>query len=194
MRVLVVWAHPLEDSFSAVLCRTAVTALARAGHSVDVLDLYRADFQPCLSMDERRVYHQRAPATGDVTDLVDRLRAAEGLLLVYPTWNFGPPAILKGWFDRVLLPGVAFTLEGGRTRPALDAIRRLGVVTTYGGKRWMVRLLVGDPGARLVRRGLARLCPRLRGCDWLALHDMNSPDAGRREAFMAEVDRRLSRW
>jgi len=194
MNVLVVWAHPLEDSFSAALCATAADALRRAGHAVDVEDLYRSGFRPAMTAQERRAYHETAPEETSVTAEIARLCAADGLVLVYPTWNFGQPAILKGWFDRVMLPGVAFTLDGGRTRPALHRLRRLATVTTYGAKGWIVRHVVGDPGGRVFRRGLRRLCPPACRCDWLALHDMNTPNAGRRTAFLADVDRRLSRW
>ena len=117
MRVLVVWAHPLADSFSAALFHRVCTALEAAGHEVDRLDLYRAGFEACLSRAEREAYHDIAADRTAVTGHIGRLQAAEGLVFVFPTWNFGAPAILKGWFERVLLPGVAFTVEGGTTRP-----------------------------------------------------------------------------
>jgi putative NADPH-quinone reductase len=76
---------------------------------------------------------------------VERLFAAQGLVLCFPVWCFGPPAILKGFIDRVMVPGVSFKLdEHGVLRPNLTHIRRLAAVTTDGRKRaemwWLVLL------------------------------------------------------
>ena len=114
------------------------------------------------------------------------------LLLVYPTWWFGPPAMLKGWLDRIWVPGVAFRLGGpGVLRPLLTNVRRIGVVTTYGSPRWLL-WFVGWPDWRLVRRGLRPLCARRCRLDWLALTRMDSCTAW--ERFLVEERARLARW
>ena len=87
MRVLVVFAHPVETSFSAALHRTTVDALKAAGHEVDDCDLYAEDFQPVMSRQERLDYHNTAINTQPVQAYVDRLKAAEGL--VYPAQAAG---------------------------------------------------------------------------------------------------------
>jgi putative NADPH-quinone reductase len=194
MRVLVVWAHPLEDSFSAALYQRTTAALEAAGHAVDRLDLYREGFEARLSPAERRTYHDPGGDRTAVADHVARLRAAEGLVFVFPTWNFGVPAILKGWFERVLLPGVAFTVEGGATRPGLGHIRRFACVTTYGARRWVVKLVVGDPNRAVFMRGFRRLMPLSTRATWLPLYDMNTPDPDRRAAFLDRVDRTFRAW
>jgi len=194
MRVLVVWAHPLADSFSAALFHRVCTALEAAGHEVDRLDLYRAGFEACLSRAEREAYHDIAADRTAVTGHIGRLQAAEGLVFVFPTWNFGAPAILKGWFERVLLPGVAFTVEGGTTRPGLRHIRRFACITTYGARRWVVKLVVGDPNRTVFMRGFRRLMPLSARATWLALYDMNSPDPARQAAFLDRVGRSFATW
>ena len=125
MRYLVVYAHPVEDSFVAALHRCAVAALREAGHTVDDCDLYAEGFQPALSRAARIAYHD----VGDNRAAVDegdrapaRVRRAG---VRFPTWWYGMPAMLKGYIDRVWLPGVAFELAGGRTRPLLHEYRAL---------------------------------------------------------------------
>ncbi len=125
MRVLVVFAHPVETSFSAALHRTTVDALNSAGHEVDDCDLYAEDFQPVMSRQERLDYHNTAINTQPVQAYVDRLKAAEGLVFVHPVWNYGYPAIMKGFFDRVFITGVSFTLQNGDLKPNLWNIRRM---------------------------------------------------------------------
>ncbi len=136
MRVLVLYAHPLPKSFHASLHRLVVETLREHGHEVDDCDLYAEGFDPVLSAEERSGYHEVPQNRLPVAGYVERLMRAEALVLCFPTWTFGAPAILKGFFDRVLIPGVAFHLNGHRpVRPGLTHIRRIAVVTTYGRPR-----------------------------------------------------------
>ncbi len=96
MRVLLVHCHPRADSFSASLRATAVATLEDAGHEVEIIDLYAQNFDPRLSGDERGGYYDEAAIPLDIAGHVAALRRAEMLVLVYPTWWFGMPAMLKG--------------------------------------------------------------------------------------------------
>jgi NAD(P)H dehydrogenase (quinone) len=100
MRVLVVYAHPLRDSFAAALRDVIVARLREGGHEVDHCDLCAEGFDPVLTPEERRAYNTAQPDLAAVESHVARLRAAEVLVLCFPTWWYGMPAILKGWFDR----------------------------------------------------------------------------------------------
>src|SRR5258708_19892384 len=147
MRVLVVYAHPLSNSFAAALRDAVVARLRDGGHEVDHCDLYAEGFDPVLTASERRAYNPAPPGLTAVEAHVARLRAAEALVLCFPTWWYGMPAILKGWFDRAWTNEVAFTLPegGGAIRPALHNIRKFAVVTTYGSPWWLMKLVLPDP-------------------------------------------------
>lgn len=101
MHCLVVIAHPLEDSLCQSLAQEAIRTLTAAGHAVQVEDLCRTGFAPALTAAERRSYYGPAFDGGAVQAQIDRLLLAEALVLVFPTWWFGFPAVLKGWFDRM---------------------------------------------------------------------------------------------
>jgi len=186
MRILVLYAHPDPESYVAALLRASLDALSRAGHEVDLCDLYAEGFDPVLRLPERRSYHAVPENRRGVEDYVRRLEEAEGLLLVHPVWNFGYPAILKGFLDRVFLPGVSFRIEEGRVRPNLTHLRLLAAITTYGAPRWRA-MLVGDPPRRVTGRMLRVLAaPRARFA-YLAHYDMNRSTPESRAAFLARV-------
>lgn len=188
MRVHLVYAHPLAGSFAAAARDTAMRALAARGHAVDLLDLYTEGFEPRLSAEERERYHDTPANQATVAGYVERVRAAEALVLVFPAWNFGPPAILKGWLDRVMVPGVAFKLVDGDIRPALTNIRHFSVVTSYGQRGWVVRWVIGDPLRKMLMRSFRRcLHPRAR-TRWMPLYDMNRIDDARRRRFLDRLD------
>src|SRR5262245_66319295 len=108
--------------------------------------------QPALARAERIVYHDLGANRGSVPDYIERLRRCDGMVLVFPTWWYGMPAILKGYIDRVWLPGVVFKLDHGRTRPILDNIKRFAVVTTYGSPWWLNKLIFDHNRSMLMRR------------------------------------------
>jgi NAD(P)H dehydrogenase (quinone) len=81
------------------------------GHEIDDCDLYAEGFNAVMSEQERKQYHDVGLNRAPVSAYADRLLEAEALILVYPVWNEGFPAILKGFFDRVFIPGVSFTVE-----------------------------------------------------------------------------------
>jgi putative NADPH-quinone reductase len=187
MRVHVIHAHPVETSFNRALFDAAVTALETAGHEVDALDLYAEDFDACLSRDER-VNYLETPAniSPQIAPYVERLRAAEALVFVHPVWNYGYPAILKGYFDRVWLPDVAFHIADGKFLPALTNIRKVAFVTTYGGNR-LRTMLAGDPPRLLARRWAWTHFRMWLPPKYLALYDMDKIGAAQRKAFLEQV-------
>ncbi|KRE16975.1 NAD(P)H dehydrogenase [Bosea sp. Root381] len=190
MRVLVLYAHPDPESFGAALHAAAVESLKGAGHEVDDCDLYAEGFDAVLSREERAGYHDVASNTRPVAAYVERVRRAEALVLCFPVWNFGYPAILKGFFDRVFLPGVSFTMVAGKARPNLWNIRKLAAVTTYGGSRWRA-MLMGDPPRRIVCRALRAVCHPMARPLYLAHYDMNLSTAESRAAFIGRAALKL---
>jgi len=187
MRVLVLHAHPVAESFNGSLHRIIVERLKAKGHEVDDCDLYAEDFDPRLTRSERIGYHDIGPNLEPVKTYVERLRAADALVLSYPVWNFGYPAILKGFFDRVFLPGVSFEIRDGKVRPCLHNISKVSVVTTYGGSR-LRAFLVGDPPRKLVNRVLRVIVKPGAPFGYMAHYDMNRSTDETRKRFIGRVE------
>ncbi|WP_181164815.1 NAD(P)H-dependent oxidoreductase [Mesorhizobium sp. B2-9-1] len=186
MKILVLYAHPVETSFNAGLHKTIAERLAAAGHAVDDCDLYAEDFDPRLTRAERLGYHDPRGPDDAVAGYVERLQNAEALVLSFPVWNYGYPAILKGFFDRVFLPGVSFKLVDGKVRPTLHNIRKLAAITTYGGSR-LRAMLMGDPPRKVVKRMLRATIKPGAPVSYLAHYSMNLSTDETRNAFTAKV-------
>lgn len=195
MRVLLVYCHPVESSFNAAVRDRVLASLAARGDEVDLIDLYREGFDPVMSSAERISYlAQTERNVAAVRRHVDALRWAEGLVFVFPTWFYGPPAMLKGWLERTWLPGIAFTVahrKGERPAPGLQHIRWLCCVTTSGSPWWWLKVM-GDPGRRLFLRGLRALFARRCKVQWLQLFDMNNATDDDRRRFLDRVQRALA--
>src|SRR6266702_1351181 len=196
MRVLVLYAHPLTTSFAAALHQRVLAALRRGGHEVDDCDLYAEGFDPVLSAAERESYDTPSPDLSGVAEHVARLRAAEAVVLCFPTWWYGMPAILKGYFDRVWAQGIAFHLPegGGAILPGLSNIKKVWVVTTYGAPWWLIRLVLRDPVRAVILGGLARLCARGVEVRYLALYNIDAASRTKCAAFLARIERAFARF
>jgi putative NADPH-quinone reductase len=193
MNVLVLYAHPVETSFHAALHRLIVERLSAAGHIVDDCDLYAEDFDPRMSRAERLAYHDGHTPSEEIGRYVERLRRAEALVLAFPVWNFGYPAILKGFFDRVFLPGVSFTMIDGEAVPSLHNIRKVAAISTYGGSR-LRAFLMGDPPRKLVTRLLRATVKPGAQVSYLAHYSMNLSTEESRKSFKARVAAKMDRF
>ncbi len=110
MHISVILAHPDPNSFNHAIAQTAARELARIGHAVHFHDLYAEGFNPLLPAGE---FPRNASLPPEVSDHCREIAQADGIVIVHPDWWGQPPAILKGWVDRVLRPGVAYEfLEG----------------------------------------------------------------------------------
>lgn len=190
MKVLVIHCHPDPDSLVAEAHRRVLAGLARAGHEVRDRDLYAEGFDPLFTAEERQRHLDPGPAAG-LEDHVADLRWCDTLVLVYPTWWSGQPAMLKGWFDRVWVRGVAWELPEGanRLRPLLRNIRRIVVVTTHGSSKLM-NALEGEAGKRTASRSLRLMChPRCR-MSWWPFYGVDTSTETARRAFLERVEAR----
>jgi NAD(P)H dehydrogenase (quinone) len=193
MRALVIVAHPCDDSYCQALARRAVVGLRAAGHDVAVLDLYAEGFRAAMSHEERHAYHSGCPILDPMVERhAGAVLAAELLVFVYPTWWSGLPAILKGWLERVMVPGVGFRFDDrGKVRPGLGAVRHLVGISTYGSPRSYVRL-VNDNGRRTLTRALRLSCGMRVRTHWHGLYAIDTSTPGERDAFAARVEREMA--
>ena len=192
MNVLVVLAHPNADSFNHAVAQRAVDTLTSGGHEVQLLDLYALGFKAAMSAAERKAYHGDQPVLDPlVAAHVESLRRVDTLVFIYPTWWSSLPAILKGWLERVMVPGVAFVFDdAGKVQSALTHVRRIVGISTYGSSRTYVRG-INDNGRRTLTRALRLSCGLRTRCRWLALYAIDTATAAQRSAFLARVEKRM---
>ena len=195
MRLLLVFCHPDPASYGAALRDTTLTALQAAGHELRQIDLYAECFDPVFSAAERGSYlSDTASNIAGVAAHVDALRWAEGWVVIYPTWFYGAPAMLKGWLERVWLPGVSFRIATAKERTIggeLKNIRLFVGITTSGSPWWWLKV-IGDPGRSLFMKGLRPLYAKGCKMKWLQLYNMNHVTQAEREAYLQRISRELS--
>jgi putative NADPH-quinone reductase len=194
LNILYVYCHPLANSFHAAVRKEALAGLKQAGHAVDLLDLYAEGFDPVLSASQRCDYHDAAKSRANNQAYVDRLMADNALIVQFPTWSFGPPAMLKGFFDRMFGPGIAMDLSNpAQAKPLLLHIRRITGISTYGRPRWQA-IAMADPPRKIIKRYLPWLAGSRAIVRYHALYHMNTATSERRSRFLVKVRREMERF
>lgn len=172
MQILLIYCHPALESFQRSILDHLVDALDSEGHTVRIIDLYNDGFDPVLDVDAWQAHRRSERHAPDLDGYIEALLEAEALVLVYPTWWFGMPALLKGWLDRVWQPTVAFAVEDNVFRTHhLTKLKHFAVITTYGSPRFLVEWIVGDPARRQLMRGVAQQFSRRVRKLWLPIYD-----------------------
>ena len=190
MKVLVVLAHPNPDSFGHAITGRVVASLEGRNHSVSVIDLYAEAYIAMLSRAELQAYTSSDPVLDPlVAEHIRLVQECSAIVFVYPTWWSSMPAVLKGWIDRTMLPGVAFSVdpESLKLQPGLTNVRRLIGITTFGGPR-LASLVVRDNGSRIVTRSLRAICHRRCRTTWLRMFNVDSSTIAHREKFLQRVE------
>ena len=196
MKCLVVTTHPLANSLCKQLTGLVVNKLKALGNEVVVEDLYAQGFEPALTASERESYYSDTYQYANIAEQVGKLREAEALVLLFPTWWFGFPAMLKGWFDRVWGPGIAYdhASDFGPIKPRLYNLRKVLVVTTLGAPWWVDRLLMRQPVKRIIKVALIGTCTKKSKLRYLSLYDSEKLNGQKIKKFSKAVERALNDW
>ncbi len=159
MKISVILAHPNDRSFNHAIARTAVEQMGSNGHKVYFHDLYKENFDPLLTGEE---IPKDAPLPEVITKHCAEIAEADGTVVVHPNWWGQPPAILKGWVDRVIRPGVAYEfLEGdsGEGIPCgLLKAKAAIVFNTSNTEAQRETKVFGDPLETIWRNCIFGLC------------------------------------
>ncbi len=159
MRISVIVGHPKVGSFNHAIAEAAVEVLLRNGHNVFFHDLYTEKFDPILPDSE---IPKGAPLDPVVQSHCDEIAAAEGIVIVHPNWWGQPPAILKGWVDRVIRPGLAYEFlegDGGEGVPiGLLKAKMALIFNTSNTPEEREREAFGDPLDALWKNCVFGLC------------------------------------
>ena len=181
----------LNSRSSRTPCSTSA-----AGHDVEVEDLYQVEFPPSLTVSERQTYYRPPFDSSAVRPQIERLLSADALILVFPTWWFGFPAMLKGWFDRVWAPGIAYdhASDLGPIKPRLHNLRRALAITSLGSPWWVDRLVLWQPVKRILKTALLGTCAPSCQFEMLSLYKAERLTMPQVHVFCSRIQKAIAKW
>jgi putative NADPH-quinone reductase len=183
-KILLVHAHPVDESYSCSLAKAIEEGALEGGHEFRKIDIYRSGFQPIMSSEDRKSYFnnldfdssKEAALPKDVQAAIKSLQWADSIVFCYPTWWMNTPAAMKGFFDRALVPGSTWNFPSGRQEgpkaaatglvPGLTNVKTIYGVSTYGAGQYIVAL-AGDNGRRMISTAIRPLFHKDCTCGWV---------------------------
>ncbi len=183
-KTLLVWVHPVPDSYSAALRDAVLSAMTEPP---EVIDLYRSGFDAAYLAGGRGQSQNEALLSRHKAQIAD----AEELLFVYPTWWDGLPAIFKSWLEQMFPDALEHSDSQQQARTVLRNIKRLTAVTTHGSSRW-VNFVQGQAGRHILGKSLRSLCAN--GCQfrWIALYKIDRLSDSQRRNFLQKAAKKIS--
>jgi len=190
VKCLVVIAHPLDNSLCKYLAEKTITHLMKKGYQVTVKDLYSEGFNPVLNKAERESYYQGQFNEDLVSADIQQLVQVESLILIFPTWWFSFPAILKGWFDRVWAPGHAYehASDFGPIKQCLSNLKEMKVITTLGSPWWVDFFILRKPVKKVLKFALLGACTSHCKFKMLSLYNSEKLDEEKIEKFIDKIE------
>jgi NAD(P)H dehydrogenase (quinone) len=187
MNVLVILGHPQKGSFNHAIAETTVNTLKQLGHKVVFHDLHAEEFDPIIKAKE---ISSHAKFDADLQKHCDELSAAEGIVIVHPNWWGQPPAVLKGWIDRVIRADVAYRFEeteSGEGIPiGLLKAKKAVVFNTGNTKEEREQTNFGDPLEVLWKKCIFDLCG-VKNCHRKMFSVIVTSTPQQREAWLNEA-------
>ena len=153
--ILIIVGHPDAESYCSHLARHYALGARRAGAEVTVVQLSECTFDPIL----HRGYKEIQTLEEDLVALQKKITETDKLVFVYPTWWGGPPALLKGFIERVFLPGFGFRFHKNSFRwDRLLKGRSARIITTMDAPKMVYAYIFGAPGDKMMKRVLLIFC------------------------------------
>ncbi len=159
MKISVILAHPNKESFNHAIAATTIKTLNQNGHKVYFHDLYKEKFDPILPTEEIPKY---ASLPSEIEKHCTEISEADGIIIIHPNWWGQPPAILKGWVDRVIRPGVAYEFleddKGEGIPKGLLKVKSAIVFNTSNTEIEREKNIFGDPLETIWKNCIFDLC------------------------------------
>lgn len=156
-KTLIVYAHPNKLGHSGYYLNTLIQKLDDKKISYEILDLYEIDYDPKLKAEEHYTSGHKELSDQN-KEIQEKIKAAENLVFIFPTWWQATPAILKGFVDRVLVAGYAFSFDEKGLPHGHLGPRKAVVLTSSGSPRWLAKLAFGDRAIKVFVNDTLKFC------------------------------------
>ena len=173
MNTVVIYAHPWDGSFSRHILDEVTRLLQSNNKHVDIFDLNKDNFNPVMTADDLRLFGRGDYADPLAKDYVERLKKADEVVFIFPVWWYGEPAILKGFYDKVLLKGHTYTQESYGLKPVLN-IKKTAILTTGTIDEYFFMML-GDPINKRLITGTLEMVG-ISNAKWIHCPDVYNAD------------------
>lgn len=195
MKVVIAFNHPYEGSYGNAILDSVTKGLQKANHEIDLMHLDNDGFNPVMSKEDLKAFVEHKAVDPQVIDYQKRLENADHLIFIFPIWWDLMPAMIKGFVDRVLSPGVVYEHHprGYGLVPLLKKLKGVTIITTMNKPKIMYSLLIGN----LIKKAMLRSVFKTMGyknLNWISFASVKSVGQKKRESWLNSLEKRFSKF
>jgi len=193
MRVVIVFNHPYEGSYCNAILNSVQSGLGKAGHEIDIIHLDRDKFNPVMTSEDLLAFRNKKSIDAKAMEYVQRVKAADHLVFIFPIWWELMPALMKGFIDKVIFPGETYdyTSSGYGMVTLLNKLKGVTVITTMNTPSIMYKLLFGNA----IKKAFIRGTLQKTGCKnvkWLSLNMVKSSPKEKKVKWLKQIENRFA--
>lgn len=194
MKVAIVYNHPYEGSYCKAILDTVLSGVAKAGNEADVLNLDQEGFNPVMTAADLKAFVMQKPIDPQVLAYQTRLQQADHLVFIFPIWWELMPAMTKGFIDKVIFPGLAYSQEKNsmRMKPLLTNIKSVTVISTMNTPSWLYSILFGNAVRKALLVG-AFWKTGYKNRKWINLTQVKSASPAKRQSWLKKIEERFTK-
>jgi len=192
MRVVIVFNHPYEGSYCNAILNSVKSGLGKAGQEIDIIHLDNDKFNPVMTASDLLAFKNKKSVDSQAKDYIQRVKAADHLVFIFPIWWELMPALMKGFIDKVIFPGETYdyTSSGYGMVTLMKNIKSITVITTMNTPAIMYKLIYGD----VIKKALIKGTLQKSGCKkvkWLSLNMVKMSSVDKRVIWLKKIENRF---
>ncbi len=193
MRIVIVFNHPYDGSFCNAILSSVKRGVSKAGHEVDIIHLDKDNFNPTMTADDLLAFRNKKSIDPKALEYIQRLKAADHLVFIFPIWWELMPALMKGFIDKVVFPGAFYdyTKSGYRMIPLMKNIKSTTVITTMNTPSIIYKFIFGNA----IKNSLIKGTFKKTGCKkikWMSFNMVKASTKEKRAKWLEQIETRFS--
>lgn len=193
MRVVIVFNHPYEGSYCNAILNSVKRGLDKAGHEIDVIHLDHDQFNPVMTAEDLLAFRNKKSIDSQAQKYIQRIKAADHLVFIFPIWWELMPALMKGFIDKVIFPGETYdyTSSGYGMVTLMDNLKSATVITTMNTPAIIYKLTYGDAIKKSFIRGTLKKSG-IKNVKWLSLNMVKASSIEKRGKWLEKIEKRFA--
>ncbi len=195
MKIVIVYNHPYDGSYCKAILNSVNLGLQQGAHEVDIIDLDKEGFDPVMKAEDLQAFRNKNPVDPKVLEYKKRLEQADHLIFIFPIWWELMPAMMKGFIDKVIFPGLAYDYANAsntRMKPLLTRLKGVTMITTMNTPKILYWGIFGNAIKKAMMRGTFwKLGYKNR--KWISLNMVKMVSPEKRQKWLSQLEEKFKR-
>ncbi|QZT38878.1 NAD(P)H-dependent oxidoreductase [Halosquirtibacter xylanolyticus] len=195
MRILLVFNHPYEGSYCNAILDAVTRGLLLGGHEVDLIHLDKDKFNPVLTSQDLKAFRDKQAIDPMVLNYKTKLKKADHVIFIFPIWWELMPAMMKGFVDKVIFPGVAYDYTNSnntKMKPLLMKLKGITLITTMNTPRILYHLFLGNAIKKALLRGTFWKIG-YKNLKWISFNMVKQTSNENREKWLRKIEKTINK-